>query len=48
MFDICMELAASLEKEHHDNWHPLVWLLARSLKQEAEELAWEKARAKIR
>jgi len=45
IFSVCMELAASLEKEHHDRWHPIIWELARQLRQEAENLAWEKAKA---
>ena len=44
MFNICAELASLMDKEHHDNWHPLVWFLAQNLRREAEEWAFEKAR----
>jgi hypothetical protein len=46
MFNTCMELAAVLDKEHHDRWHPIVWFLAQQLRHEAEEWALEKARAR--
>lgn len=46
LFAICMEVAANIEKEHHDRWHPLVWDLAKFLKNEIEALAWEKAKAR--
>ncbi len=45
MYSICAELASNLDKEHHDRWHPIVFELAKQLRQEAEHLAWEKARA---
>lgn len=48
MFSVCLELASALDKEHHDRWHPIVWELARQLRHEAEELAWEKARSSHR
>lgn len=46
MFSVCVELAGNLEKEHHDRWNPIVWDLTRQLKQEAEALAWEKAKVR--
>jgi hypothetical protein len=46
MFNTCIELAAVLDKEHHDRWHPIVWFLAQQLRHEAEEWALEKARAR--
>jgi len=44
-FEAVARVASILDKEHPDNWHPIVWDLAVLVRKEAEEAALEKARS---
>lgn len=46
LFEAVMRIASILDKEHPDNWHPIVWELAVIVRKEAEEAALEKARSR--
>lgn len=46
LFEAVMRIASILDKEHPDNWHPIVWELAVVVRKEAEEAALERARSR--
>ena len=46
LFEVVLRIAAILDKEHPDNWNPIVWELAVVVRKEAEEAALERARVR--